>query len=96
MIPALSLHLLRLCQLQLSSQKTLKIASSLSSYRGLPLYRYVGVQAPLDERHARVVRLSQRYPCWGYRKIHVLQKAEVCGLVVNGSGCSVARKDNIR
>ena len=39
-------------------------------------YRYIGVQAPVDERHARVVNLSQRYPCWGYRKIHVLLKAE--------------------
>lgn len=37
MIPALSLHLLLLSLFQLSSQKTLKLASSLSNYRGPPL-----------------------------------------------------------
>jgi putative transposase len=39
-------------------------------------YCHVGVQEPVDGRHARVVRLSQRYPCWGYRKIHALLKAD--------------------
>ena len=37
MIPALSLHLLLLSQFQLSSQKTLKLSSLLSSNRGPPL-----------------------------------------------------------
>ena len=39
-------------------------------------YRYIGEREPVDERHARVVDLSQHYPCWGYRKIHALMKAE--------------------
>jgi hypothetical protein len=41
MIPVLSFHLLLLYQLQLSSQKTLKISSTLSNYRGPPLFLLV-------------------------------------------------------
>ena len=39
-------------------------------------YRYIGEREPVDECYARVVDLSQHYPCWGYRKIHALMKAE--------------------
>jgi putative transposase len=39
-------------------------------------YRYVGVQEPMDERYVRVVSLSRQYPCWGYRKIYDLMRAE--------------------
>ena len=39
-------------------------------------YRYIGEREPMDERYARVVGLSQQYPCWGYRKLHALMKGE--------------------
>ncbi len=38
-------------------------------------YRYVGTQELIDEKHGKVVGLSQRYPYWGYRKIYDLVKA---------------------
>src|SRR5215210_6761148 len=38
-------------------------------------YRYVGREL-IDERHRRVVSLSQRYSYWGYRKIYALLRAE--------------------
>ena len=39
-------------------------------------YRYVASQALIDETYRAVVRLSQRYPYWGYRKIYALMKAQ--------------------
>jgi hypothetical protein len=39
-------------------------------------YRYVGGETFRDERYTRVVKLSQRYAYWGYRKIYDLMKAE--------------------
>ncbi len=39
-------------------------------------YRYVGEQTEMDERYSRVVRLSQQYSSWGYRKIYDLMKGE--------------------
>ena len=39
-------------------------------------YRYVGEQPEQDERYQRVVRLSQHYSSWGYRKIYDLMKDE--------------------
>ena len=39
-------------------------------------YRYVGRQELVDERYRRVLRLSQQYPYWGYRKIYDLMKGE--------------------
>ena len=33
-------------------------------------YRYVGSKEPIDEIHQEVVRLSDKYRYWGYRKIY--------------------------
>lgn len=35
-------------------------------------YRYVGQKELIDEAYKEVVKLSNRYPYWGYRKIHGL------------------------
>lgn len=40
-------------------------------------YRYRHRRDALDAAHRDVVRLSERYDYWGYRKIHDLLKAEV-------------------
>lgn len=37
-------------------------------------YRYVGSKELIDETYQEVVRLSQRYSYWGYRKIYDLMK----------------------
>jgi len=37
-------------------------------------YRYVGSKELVDETYREVVRLSQRYPYWGYRKAYELLK----------------------
>ena len=39
-------------------------------------YRYTGKTEPMDEGYGQVVRLSQQYSYWGYRKIFDLMKAE--------------------
>ncbi len=39
-------------------------------------YRYVGSKALIDERYREVVRLSQHYAYWGYRKIYELMKEQ--------------------
>ncbi len=46
-------------------------------------YRYVGSKEPIDEIHQEVVRLSDKYRYWGYRKIYDLMK---------GKGISVSRE----
>jgi transposase InsO family protein len=46
-------------------------------------YRYVGSKEPIDEIHQEVVRLSDKYRYWGYRKIYDLMK---------GKGMSVSRE----
>jgi transposase InsO family protein len=40
-------------------------------------YRYDGARALVDEAHRLVVKLSDRYPWWGYRKIHALIEVPV-------------------
>ena len=35
-------------------------------------YRYVTSKESIDEKYREVVRLSQRYVYWGYRKIYEL------------------------
>ncbi len=37
-------------------------------------YRYVGCQDMMDAAYRQVVSLSQRYACWGYRKIYDLMR----------------------
>ena len=37
-------------------------------------YRYVGQQALVDTAYRQVVRRSQRYPYFGYRKIYDLRR----------------------
>ena len=37
-------------------------------------YRYVGQQEAIDAAYREVVRLSQRYPYFGYRKIYDLMR----------------------
>ncbi len=39
-------------------------------------YRYVGSKEQIDETYREVVRLSQQYPYWGYRKIYALMKEQ--------------------
>jgi len=39
-------------------------------------YRYVGKQELVDEAYQEVVRLSQRYPYFGHRKIYDLMRAD--------------------
>jgi len=39
-------------------------------------YRYAGVQEQRDERYQEVIRLSQRYPAWGYRKVYDLMRSD--------------------
>ena len=39
-------------------------------------YRYVGHRTLIDAIYQRVVALSEQYPCWGYRKIYDLMRAE--------------------
>ncbi len=39
-------------------------------------YRYVGSKELIDERYREVVRLSQHYPYWGYRKIYELMNEQ--------------------
>ena len=39
-------------------------------------YRYAGTKPLIDEVYERVVGLSHQYPCWGYRKIYDLLRAE--------------------
>ncbi len=46
-------------------------------------YRYVGSKEPIDEIHQAVVRLSDQYRYWGYRKIYDLMK---------GKGIAVSRE----
>ncbi len=38
--------------------------------------RYVASKELLDDQHREVVRLSQHYPYWGYRKIYELMKEQ--------------------
>ena len=40
-------------------------------------YRYRSRHAALDDAHQQVVKLSERYDYWGYRKIHDLLKGDV-------------------
>jgi len=46
-------------------------------------YRYVGIKEPIDEVHRTVMRLSDQYRYWGYRKIYDLMK---------GQGIAVSRE----
>ena len=46
-------------------------------------YRYVGSKEPIHEIHQAVVRLSDQYRYWGYRKIYDLMK---------GQGVAVSRE----
>ena len=46
-------------------------------------YRYVGNREAIDEIHRTVVRLSDQYRYWGYRKIYDLMK---------GRGIAVSRE----
>ena len=46
-------------------------------------YRYVGSEEAIDEIHQTVVRLSDQYRYWGYRKIYDLMK---------GKGIAVSRE----
>jgi hypothetical protein len=39
-------------------------------------YRYAGEREPIDESYIHVVSLSRQYPCWVYRKIYALMRAE--------------------
>ena len=39
-------------------------------------YRYAGRLACREQGYQEVLRLSQRFACWGYRKIHRLVKAD--------------------
>ena len=39
-------------------------------------YRYVGSKELIDESYREVVRLSQHYAYWGYRKIYALMKEQ--------------------
>ena len=39
-------------------------------------YRYISEKPAVDECCQRVVKLSQQYPSWGYRKIYDLMKVE--------------------
>jgi transposase InsO family protein len=61
-------------------------------------YRYVGGQELVDERYRRVVKLSQQYPYWGYRKIYDLLRGEVAisrervRLIRRREGLQVVRK----
>ena len=61
-------------------------------------YRYVGSQELVDERYRRVVKLSQQYPYWGYRKIYDLLRGEVAisrervRLIRRREGLQVVRK----
>lgn len=40
-------------------------------------YRHAGQRLAVDRTHAEVVRLSQRYPYWGYRKIYDLLDRDI-------------------
>ena len=62
-------------------------------------YRYISEQPALDESQQRVVKLSQKYPSWGYRKIYDLMKGEGCRisrervrLIRRQEGLQVVRK----
>jgi transposase InsO family protein len=61
-------------------------------------YRYVGGQELVDEGYQRVVKLSQQYPYWGYRKIYDLLRGEVAisrervRLIRRREGLQVVRK----
>jgi hypothetical protein len=39
-------------------------------------YRYISEKPVVDDGYQSVVRLSQQYPSWGYRKIYDLMKGE--------------------
>ncbi len=39
-------------------------------------YRYVARRDAVDDGHRRTVELSERYSCWGYRKIHDLLRGD--------------------
>ena len=62
-------------------------------------YRYVGSQDSIDEVYGQVVKLSQRYPYWGYRKIFDLMRGgqlpisrERVRLIRRREGLQVIRK----
>ena len=62
-------------------------------------YRYVGQREVIDEKHRQVTQLSNRYPYWGYRKIHDLMRGEKLAisrervrLIRRREGLQVARK----
>jgi len=53
-------------------------------------YRYVGSKEPIDEIHQAVVRLSDQYRYWGYRKIYDLMKGQ--GLAVSRERVRLIRR----
>lgn len=62
-------------------------------------YRYVASKELIDKPHREAVRLSQRYPYWGYRKIYDLMKEkeiavsrERVRLIRRREGLQVVRK----
>jgi transposase InsO family protein len=62
-------------------------------------YRYVGSQDIVDAAYGQVVDLSQRYSCWGYRKIYDLMRGgdlaisrERVRLIRRREGLQVIRK----
>ena len=62
-------------------------------------YRYVGNEESIDEIHQTVVRLSDQYRYWGYRKIYDLMKGKgIAGsrervrLIRRREGLQVVRK----
>ncbi len=53
-------------------------------------YRYIGSKDIVDAAYGQVVNLSQRYGCWGYRKIYELMRAT--GLAISRERVRLIRR----